>query len=633
MPPRHLRVSAAFGAVILFLGAWFATIGQERDDARAAASGPGTTSVARAGTAGTGGQPGATGGNGDTTTSTAPREAAVEPPPRPASDTQLAGLRFTDVTTSAGLVVTDPAPAFGTDSHNGGVGVGDLDGDGDLDVVLTGLGRAPNLFVNDGHGTFRDATERSGLADAGGFFGNAAVLLFDADGDGDLDVLLTGAGDAVDRLYRNDGGLRFTDVTAISGVATGPSGHDEPSNGAFGAAAADWNGDGHLDLMIVQWYTAATLAQRQFDQHVDPCGNPPAEPVPGQPASRTRLLRNDGNGHFTDVTAASGVPVAGIIGFQPVFSDVDHDGRPDLFVTGDYCTSRVFRNLGDDRFEDVTARLGVGTDENGMGSVVSDVDGDGILDWFVTGISFPTADGGCRNGAVPVFCSGNRLYLGTADGRFTDATDRFGVRDSSWGWGAVAADLNNQGRRSLVAVAGYDIAGDRRGDGFVDGIRERSSHPPNRVWLGADTTPWPEVAAQVGVTDRGDSKAVVAFDATGTGRLDLLITSTDGQPVLYRNRTPDDDQHRWLVLRLRQPGPNPYAVGATVTVVLPDGRRIVDEVRAGGSFQSTDPTDLHVGVGAVATIPRVEIRWPGQAEPTVLTDVATSRYLDVTPDA
>ena len=119
------------------------------------------------------------------------------------------------------------------------------------------------------------------------------------------------------------------------------------------------------------------------------------ERQPGADANRSRFYLNDGSGTFTDAGAASGLELDRIIAFTGVFSDVDGDGWEDLLVTGDACTSRLYRNDGGKRFVDVTDESGTGTDENGMGSVVADVDQDGNLDWFVTSIGYPTDDGTC----------------------------------------------------------------------------------------------------------------------------------------------------------------------------------------------------------------------------------------------
>lgn len=568
------------------------------------------------------------------------------------------GLRFTDVTRAAGLAAPHASHELVGDDEvmTGGAAVGDYDGDGDQDVYLTRVGLPNRLLRNDGHGHFTDVAAQAGVTGSDPTDGYADAVWADVNGDGHLDLFVTAAGRGANLLYINDGHGHFTDQAAARGLApTTPLGL--LGNESFGAAFDDWDHDGDLDLVVLQWYVPPFTAQLQV-QHpaladADLCGlaaQRRAQPDPARPESRTTLYRNDGTGHFTDVTAASGLRPDQLVGFQPVFADVDGDGWDDLLVTGDVCTSRLYRNEHGHGFTDVTAAAHVGTDENGMGSVVEDVDGDGHLDWFVTGISYPTGDGRCPRRVYSVGCSGNRLYLGDGRGHFTDATDRFGVRDAAWGWGAAAQDLNDDGRRDLVVVNGmHDAAASRAidpgpppstgatapsrptGTAPPDVISARSDHDPSRLWVATASRPWPEAAQALGLTDRLDSKGVVAFDADGDGDLDLLEVNTNGDPILYRNDTPPSPASHWLTLRLRQPrGANRFAIGATVLVTPTAGATPEPlEVHAGGSFETGDPTDLHVGLGSVATVARIEVRWPGDPTPQVLTDVAADQVLQV----
>src|SRR5690606_31336621 len=128
---------------------------------------------------------------------------------------------------------------------------------------------------------------------------------------------------------------------------------------------------------------------------------------------------------------------------------------------------------------------------------------------------------------------------------------------------------------------------------------DESDGDPTRVWVNTGAGPWPEAADEVGVRDRSNGKGIVAFDADGDGDLDVLIANTEVAPTFYRNETPQGPDKHWLQLRLRAPGTaNSFAVGARVEVHLGDGRPPQTRVvMAGGSFQSGDPTDLHIGLG------------------------------------
>ncbi|MFN8019533.1 MAG: CRTAC1 family protein [Acidimicrobiales bacterium] len=595
---KRLQVIAGVGALALLAGAWLLTVrgGDDGPSEQAAATGAATTRTSR---------PPRT-----TTTTEPPTTSTTAAKP---ANTRWGALNMTDVTEPAGLDAPQAKEApFGADGQSGGAAVADYDGDGDQDVYLTRVGLPNRLMRNDGKGHFSDVAKAAGAQGTDPANGYAAAVWADVEGDGDLDLFLTGAGRGAALLLVNDGKGHFTDGTKAAGL-DGIAGTGLAGTASFGAALDDWDHDGDLDLVALQWYKApfeqqlAGIDPSKMDpSRLEPCvlaKERAGAPQPaGLPGSLSRLYRNDGNGRFTDATAASGVDVDRIVGFQPVFADVDGDGWEDLLVTGDYCTSRLYRNAQGGRFTDATASAGVGTDQNGMGSAVADLTGDGNLDWFVSAIA---ATPECQ---APDPCSraGNRLYAGDGRGGFTDVTDQYGVRSGSWGWGAAAADLNLDGRLDLVLANGarYRTEGDSADPTLQAG--DDSADDPTRVWVNTGDGPWPEVADAIGVRDRANGKAAVAFDADGDGDLDVLIANTLVAPVLYRNDTPHRSGSHWLGVRLRAPGTaNPYAVGATVR--LADGQQRT--VRAGGSFESGDPTDLHFGLGP-ATSTTVEVTWP-----------------------
>ncbi|MCB0970218.1 MAG: CRTAC1 family protein [Acidimicrobiales bacterium] len=540
----------------------------------------------------------------------------------------LDGLAFEDVTEAAGLATQRAGRRLETngDTMSGGATVGDYDDDGDLDLYLTRTGRPNALLRNDGRGAFEDVTSVAGVGGVDPQRGYAGAMFVDLSGDGLLDLWITSATGAPPLLYVNQGDTTFAEEAEQRGLGEPvPEAGRLPSH-TFSSAASDWDLDGDLDLVVADWYaipTGAVVADaaRAGEQ----IGNDQCEHarrveaadhvVPdGSPEPRTRLLENDGTGSFRDVSDRLGIDPASVAGYSVTFADYDGDTWPDLFLAGDFCTSKLLRNDRGTGFIDVTRSVGVGGDENGMGQSVEDVDGDGNLDWLITGISFPAELGPCPAEAATIGCSGNRAYLSNGDGTFRDATDELGFRDGYWGWGVAAVDLTNRGRRDVVQVAGWTEPGLTAADYLQPAqvVHRRSAFSPSRIWrnTGADQ-PWPEVASQAGFTDRGNGKALIAFDADGDGLLDLLKVNTEHAPVLYRNTSRQAVQHHWLRLRFDDPGsPNQRAVGASVRIHGADGREQATEVRAGDGFQSSAGSELHIGLGA-ATSATVEVRWPG----------------------
>lgn len=542
---------------------------------------------------------------------------------------QLAGLTFRDVTDEAGLATPRSLSALreGPAAMSGGVAVGDVNGNGLLDVFLTRVGQPNALYRNDG-GTFTDVTVDVGLAGEETSQGSTAAQFVDIDGDGHLDLVVIGLGATPNRLYLNRGDGTFDDATEAWGLPTDPP--TSPDAGSFGLAAADYDGDGRIDLVLTD---ADPTAIRAALAAADVPGGDPCSPAAADAraaaagATRTRLLRNTGTG-FEDRTSQLGIDPGSVIAMTPQFVDLDGNGLHDLVITGHACTTTVLVNQGDGTFADGTEAAGLAGVEVASGSEFFDADGDGRLDWFISGVAYPTASGDCPLDDPMLGCTGNRLLLNVGDGSFVDATDDFGLRDAGWAWGAAAADLRGTGREDLVVATGHRTVATERASSRDDGrFWERNADTPQRLWLNIGGDPWPDAASTAGLDVTGNAKAVVAFDADRDGRLDLLVITTDGAPVLYRNETPSTGA--WLTVTLDDPGsPNRQGVGASVTAELPDGTSAVRRVSTSGSFQSGRPAEAHFGLGSAERVERLTVRWPDGTE-QVLDGVVGGRVLEV----
>lgn len=560
----------------------------------------------------------------------------------PAERADVDSVRFTDVTEAAGL--DEPhsdTDLTGESAMTAGAAVADVDDDDDLDVYLTRVGRENRLLLNDGSGVFTDRTEAGGVGGNDPAEGSSAAAFADVDADGDADLVVTGAGRNGTTLYLNDGSGQFSDATRSSGLDDLPALPEGKLAQMHGVSFADYDQDGLLDLLVTHWddVIPAALGDSSADS-IEPdadgsivCsrakwladrGFPRAD---GAPANRGRLYRNEGDGRFRDVSSEVGLPFREVLGFTGSFADVDGDGWQDLLLTGDFCTSRLFRNVDGTRFEDVTAAAGVGTDENGMGSVVTDLNGDGRPDWLITGIG-PVGDEPAPLELGGGFgSSGNRVYLNDGDGTFTDATDQLGLRNGGWGWGAAVEDFANDGGDAVVMTNGYSTGPD-------DDPDRPSGTPvddPMQFWLRTDGE-HREVASEVGLDDTGLGRALVPFDMDRDGDLDLLVTDFGGEPHLYRNDAP---RRHWLGVQLDDPTApgNPDGIGARVVVTPTDGRPVTKWVIGGGSYESQVPTEVHVGLGDTDTVDRVEVFWPGATGPQVVEDPDTDQLLVVRRDA
>ena len=470
----------------------------------------------------------------------------------------------------------------------GGAALADFDGDGDIDLFVPNReGHRDQLYRNSGGGFFEDVAASAGLDS---LQRSRSSLWLDYDGDGDLDLLVARdcyqleggcvAGSSLLSLYRQEPGGAFEDVTAGSGLFDDGAAHDTREHRG-GIAAGDLDNDGYLDLFIGMWVEEA------------------------------RLFFNNRDGTFRDASLSSGVGLDKRGHWQAVIHDFDGDGWNDIFVAVDFSENRLWMNRRDGTFEDRAPAAGVASDWNEMGIALGDYDNDGDQDLYVTNIY--------------EFVPGRRNTLLRNDSSpgaplFTDVTLDAGVEDTGWGWGTTLFDADADGWLDLAATNGF------------------SHHPylldPSRLFLGNGGAfpDFRDVSIEAGMNDTFWGSTLVAGDLDRDGDLDLVHTTRDfpvsGPLRLLENRpSVPAQERRYLVLRPRMAGPNSHAIGARITVGLPD-RTLTRVVSAGLSFLGQEPAEAFFGLGANDRVERVVIYWPG-GWTTVLEDVAADQVLTV----
>ena len=459
----------------------------------------------------------------------------------------------------------------------GGVAVGDVDDDGDLDLYVTRLDATDHLFVQE-DGLFVDRAPERGLTMKAP---SSGAVWVDVENDGDLDLYVTSVGDTRYYLFINDDG-QFSE----QGQARGAAVETMFAHVGMTPTLGDYDGDGYLDLYTGEW--------RLMTQLIDG-------------PDHARLLHNRGAldpGSFEDLTDPAGVSmylVGNMIGplvFSPAFVDLDEDDLPDFPVVSDFDSSRLFWNDGDGSFSDGTAAAGVGSDHNGMGSTFADFDGDGRLDWFVSSIYNPKDPDGD---------DGNRLYRNLGDRSFVDATEAAGVRDGGWGWGAAAFDHDNDGDIDLAQTGGWG----------APAYQEQRL----RFWRQDGGWPLTEVAQQIGLDDVGQGRGVVVLDYDDDGDLDLFLTHNAGPGRMFRN---DGGNARpWLRVQARGTTSNTQGIGARVRVrVTPGATPQVREIGASTHFMGQSEAVAHFGLGSgEAPIFEVRVEWPASGAVQVFHDV------------
>ena len=518
----------------------------------------------------------------------------------------LAPIRFQDVAPQSGIAFVlhnCPTPQkHMIETMAGGLAVFDYDGDGRPDIFFTNGADLPSLtktgpkywnrlYHNEGHMKFRDVTEEAGVAGAGYSMG-AAVADFDNDGKPDLFV----AGVNRNILYRNLGNGKFEDVTAKAGIKSG--------EWAVAAGWFDYNNDGLLDLWVVH-YAKWSVNEDRY------CGDKSrnlriyCHPKYFQGLAST-LYRNRGDGTFEDVSQKSGISAFAGRGMSVAFADYDGDGYQDVFVTNDNMPNFLFHNKGNGTFEEVGLLAGVALREDGkavasMGTDFRDYDNDGRPDIAVTALAGETFP----------------LFRNLGKGNFADATYSAGMGSLSLhhsGWGTGLFDFNNDGWKDLFTSNSH--VNDR-----VELFESAVYKEPDSVFANLDNGKFRDVSAEAGLTEAKAHRGSAYADFDGDGKIDAVVSSLESPVELWHNISPRPNH--WLDVKLTGTHCNRDAVGAKLKL----GNQW-NEMTSAVSYASSSLDPVHFGLGSASHIDTLEIHWP-DGKKTLLHNTKPDQVLNV----
>jgi enediyne biosynthesis protein E4 len=485
----------------------------------------------------------------------------------------------------------------------------DYDNDGWTDLFLVDGGSLADpaaaarshhrLYRNRGNGRFDDVTARAGIGRAPAYGMGACAA--DVDNDGAIDLFVTGAG--ANALYRNNGNGTFSDITAKAGIAGGPF--------ATSCAFADVDRDGFVDLFVTNYVDARPetnvfcgVAASNARMYCHPLNFAPLASV---------LYHNNGNLTFTDVSAKAGIAGHRSNGLGVVIGDYDDDGWPDIAVANDSRPNFLYHNEGRGVFKEVglVSGIAVAADGNpraGMGIDLADYDGDGRLDLFITNHELET----------------HTLFHNMGRGLFADVTSQSGIGLETLpyvGFGTAFFDYDNDGDLDLAITNGHVV--DNSGH-----YRPGSKTEQRKLLFRNDGSRFREIGREAGpgFAIEKIGRALVAADIDNDGSLDLLFTNNGDTPDLLRNASRRENNA--LLVRLVGTRSNRSAVGARLTLTA-GAIRQVREVKAGSSYLGQNDLRQHFGLGQIAKVDRLEIRWPsGQTE--ALTNLAPNQILTIT---
>jgi hypothetical protein len=522
---------------------------------------------------------------------------AAAAPPAPSSPplptftdaAAVAGIRFRHLNGS-------PEKNYIFEAKGGGACLLDYDGDGLLDIyfvngntledVRRGVSHPSALYRANGDGTYADVTTAAGVAGRGWGMG---CTVGDYDNDGLPDLYVLGVNGNV--LYRNTPDHRFEDTTAKAGV--------EGGRWSTSAAFLDYDRDGDLDL-----YVANNI-------QVDTRKTPLSFPGPDCNYRGTRVMcgprgltgaldafyRNNGDGTFTEVTAA-----AGLLEEQPRYGlgvatgDYDNDGWADVYVANDSTPSYLYRNRRDGTFEEVALLAGVavsddGMEQAGMGTDFGDYDNDGWLDLTKSNFAFENTN----------------LYHNEKGGHFSDQSGSVaGIAVLTYPlvkWGTKFLDYDNDGWKDLVVVNGHVYPYLRRSPAGGETYEQR-----RLLFRNLGNGKFADVSKESGpgILQERSSRGLAVGDLDNDGDLDVVVVNIDSTPSILRND--GGNRRSWLSVRLRGRASNRFGLGARVAATTPGLRQIAEATTSGSIFSASD-SRVHFGLGS-ATEADLEIRWP-----------------------
>jgi hypothetical protein len=564
----------------------------------------------------------------------------------PTATPQTAG--FTDMSTArAGITFSNTLPTrLMTENYNlmngSGVAAGDFDGDGWCDLYFCAINGTNALYRNRGNWQFEDVTATAGLRMAG--LHSTGAILSDIDGDGDLDLLVATLGSGV-HSFANEGNGRFRETTGEAGLVS--------ATGSMSLAMADVDGDGDLDLYVAnygalsifraggqaevkqvngQWVVTGPYASRlrMVDGRLEEVGEPDV------------LYLNDGQGHFRAVPWNSEffldedgrpMPEPWDYGLSVQFRDINGDGFPDIYVCNDFQTvDRVWINDGRGHFRALPRLAMRKQSYSSMGVDFADVDRDGVFDFFVT--EMMSRDPALRmrqvssmQPAVPIpgridnrpEVVRNTFFHGRGDGTYAELANFSGVAASDWSWAPVFLDVDLDGYEDLLV--GNGAAFDVQDRDTIQRIRflgkqtpEQSRTnllmyspflSPNAAFRNQRGLTFEEVSTAWRFDSRRISHGIALADLDNDGDLDMAINCLNDRPLLYRN----DASAPRLSVRLQGAKPNRQGIGGLIRVFGGPVPVQMQEILGGGRYVSGDDAVRVFAAGNATNDLTIEVLW------------------------
>lgn len=517
--------------------------------------------------------------------------------------------------------------------NGGGVGIGDLNGDGFQDLYFTGNMTDNKLYLNKGHMQFTDITVASGAAGRSGPW-KTGVTMADVNGDGRLDIYVCYSGNVAsehreNQLFINQGndsnGIpHFIDQAKAYGLAD--SGYSTQ------AVFFDYDRDGDLDMFLLN-HSPKQLPV--LDE-----ANTVAALKKNNSLNGVRLYRND-KGHFTNVTTQAGISSSDLTyGLGAGIGDINGDGWPDIYISNDYTIpDYLYINNGDGTFTNKLQTSVGHTSQFSMGNCLADINNDELLDIFTLDMlpednhrqkllfapdNYEKFDLTLRTGFYYQFMR-NMLHVNNGNGTFSEIGQLAGISNTDWSWSPLFADYDNDGFKDLFITNGYtrdytnlDFV-KYMGDYLKEGKLLRkdiynlvqqipSSKVKSYFFKNNGDLTFTNKSKAWGIYMPSNSNGAAYADLDNDGDLDLVVNNVNQPAFIYQNESNKVKNTHYLELRLEGEGKNTGGLGAKITLYAGTQKQFLEQM-PGRGFQSSVSPVLHFGLGIIQVIDSLKITW------------------------
>lgn len=544
--------------------------------------------------------------------------------------------------------------------NGGGVAIIDVNNDGLSDLYFTSNLRENKLYLNKGNLQFQDITKKAGVGGKKGW--TTGVTVVDINNDGWMDIYVSRSGRFEDNdrrrneLFINKGLINNLPVFEEDAKSYGL---DDP---AFSTQAAffDFDLDGDLDMFLL-------------NHNIDVDQSIKIEKVKSvrDPLIGDKLFRNNGDGHFEDISERAGI-ISNPIGFGlgVSISDLDNDGWPDIYVTNDYSEKDyLYLNQKNGTFKEILEDAIGHISHASMGIDIADINNDGWYDIFVpdmiaednygikTSISSKSPQifwDHVQDGFYFQYTSNTvQINQGVAENLavpiFSEIAQLAGVSNTDWSWGPLLIDFDNDGFKDLFIANGikrdfinydFNLYRERRQRQFVDDksrnlnqvMLELVRLTPTRakrnyIFKNNGDLTFSNKNTEWGMGSPSFSNGAAYADLDNDGDLDIIVNNVDQEAFIYKNNASDYSKNHFLQIQLSGVPKNPDGIGAKVTIHH-GGNMQVQELYLTRGYQSAVDKRLHFGLGNDTIVNRIEVNWPDN-NVQILKDIQADQIIHV----